>query len=107
MINGQESIDRLLAAIETIGLPAAYFTFDKKVNPPFLVYYGSGQIKMSADDTHFWHNNNFNIEYYFKDKNVKNEEELERALLEYGFQFSKSEDIYLSDEDVFVIYYYL
>ena len=107
MINGRESIERLLEALEAFGLPASYMLFDEKVEPPFVVYYGSGQDKMSADDTHFWHNNTFNIEYYFKKKNAKNEEDLEKMLLEYGFQFSKSEDIYLSDEDVFVIYYYL
>ena len=107
MINGRESIDRLLDALEEIDIPSAYMVFDEKIDPPFLVYYGSGQEKLSADDTHFWHNETFNIEYYFKKKNPKNEEGLETMLLEYGFQFSKSEDIYLSDEDVFVIYYYL
>ena len=28
-------------------------------------------------------------------------------MLAEGFQFEKSEDTYLEDEDVFVIYYYL
>lgn len=107
MINGRKSIDRLLEVLETVGLPAAYMVFDKKLDPPFIVYYGSGQDKMSADDTHFWSEDTYNIEYYFKKKNAKNEENLEKILLEYGFQFSRSEDIYLSDEDVFVIYYYL
>ena len=107
MINGRKSINRLTEVLEAFGLPAAYMVFDKKLDPPFVVYYGSGQEKLSADNTHFWHNDTFNVEYYFKKKNAKNEEDFESTLLEAGFQFSKSEDIYLSDEDVFVIYYYL
>ena len=107
MINSRKSIDRLIEALEAFGLPAAYMVFDKKLDPPFIVYYGAGQEKLSADNTHFWSEDTFNIEYYFKKKNAKNEEDLEAELLAAGFQFSKSEDIYLSDEDVFVIYYYL
>lgn len=78
-----------------------------EVRPPFAVYYGSGQTKLSADDTHYWSENTYNIEYYFTDKSSTNEVGIEAAILAEGFQFEKSEDSYLEDEDVFVIYYYL
>lgn len=107
MINGEKSIDRVLRALKASGLPAAYSHFDTKIDPPFVVYYGSGQDTMSADNTRFWHDNSYNVEYYFNDKDVENEEELEAAFIAEGFQFEKSEDTYLDDEDVFVIYYYL
>ena len=111
-------IGNVLDAIEEMGLPWAYMTFrsgtftDKDgivhdVEPPFVVYLGSGQTKLSGDDTHYWSENTYNIEYYFTEKSSTNEEGIEAAILAEGLQFEKSEDSYLEDEDVFVIYYYL
>ena len=111
-------LQNILDALETMGIPWAYMTFRSKtyidsdgqeheVKPPFAVYYGSGQNKLSADNTHYWSENTYTIEYYFTDKNSTNEEGIETAILSEGFQFEKSEDIYLEDEDVIVIYYYL
>lgn len=118
MINNKTSAERIQEALNSAGLPWAYMLFrgetytDEKgreceVKPPFLVYYGSGQNKRSADDTRYWSENTYNIEYYFEEKNESNEEEIEAALLAAGFQFDKSEDVYLEDEDLFAIYYYL
>lgn len=118
MRDGRKAIDRVLAALENMGLPWAYMTFrsgtfidrsgaERKVEPPFAVYYGSGQNKVSADNTHYWSENTYNIEYYFTEKSSTNEEGIEAAILAEGFQFEKSEDAYLEEEDVFVIYYYL
>lgn len=118
MRDAKKAIQNVLDALEAMGIPWAYMTFKSKtfldseesehaVEPPFAVYYGSGQAKLSADDTHYWSENTYNIEYYFTDKSSTNEEGIEAAILAEGFQFEKSEDIYLEDEDVFVIYYYL
>lgn len=78
-----------------------------EVRPPFAVYYGSGQTMRAADDTHYWSEDTYTIEYYFTEKSSTNEEGIEAAILAEGFQFEKSEDVYLEDEDVFAIYYYL
>lgn len=118
MINNKTSAERIQEALNNTGLPWAYMLFrgktytdekgiEREVKPPFLVYYGSGQNKRSADDTHYWSENTYNIEYYFEEKNESNEEGIEAALLAEGFQFDKSEDVYLDDEDLFAIYYYL
>lgn len=118
MINGKKSSERIKEALNATGLPWAYMLFKGKtytdeegieheVKPPFLVYYGAGQEKQSADDTHYWSQDIYNVEYYFDEKNETNEEGIEAALLAAGFQFDKSEDVYLEDEDLFAIYYYL
>lgn len=118
MRDNRKAIDKVLDALEGMGLPWAYMTFRSKtftdkdgneheVVPPFAVYYGSGQRKLSADNTHYWSENTYTIEYYFTDKSSANEEGIEAAILAEGFQFEKSEDVYLEDEDVCVIYYYL
>ena len=93
--------------LQSTGLPCAYSHFKKKQSPPYLVYIGNGQDTLEADNTHYWRNNRYQVEYYFTTKNEQNEGAIESALLENGFLYDKSEDIYIEDEDVFVIYYYI
>ena len=93
--------------LQSTGLPCAYSHFKKAQSPPYIVYIGSGQETADADDTHYWRENTYQVEYYFTTKNERNEETIEAALLNNGFIYEKSEDVYIEDEDVFVIYYYI
>jgi hypothetical protein len=69
------------------------------------VYIGNGQDTFQADDTHYLKRNTYQVEYYFTTKNEQREEAIEKALLDNGFLYEKSEDVYIAEEDVFVIYY--
>lgn len=96
----------ILEALQTTGIPCAYSHFKEKTEPPFLAYIQNGQNQLSADDTRWWKRNTYQIEYYFTRKDSAREAAIEQALLDNGWQFTRSEDIYLEDEDVFVAYYY-
>ena len=91
--------------LQSTGLPCAYSHFKKKQEPPYIVYIGGGQDTFDADNTHFWRNNRYQIEYYFTTKNDANETAIEDKLLENGYNYTKSEDVFIEDEGVFVIYY--
>ena len=93
--------------LQSTGLPCAYSHFKKKQSPPYIVYIGNGQDTFQADDTHYWKQNTYQVEYYFTTKNESNEEAIETALVDNGFLYEKSEDVYIEDEGVFVIYYYI
>lgn len=93
--------------LQSTGLPCAYSHFKKKQSPPYIVYIGNGQDTFQADNTHYWKRNTYQVEYYFTTKNEQNEEAIETALLDNGFLYEKSEDIYIEEEEVFVIYYYI
>jgi len=93
--------------LQSTGLPCAYSHFKKAQSPPYIVYIGNGQNTFQADDTHYWKQNTYQVEYYFTTKNEQNEEAIESALLENGFLYEKSEDIYIEEEEAFVIYYYI
>lgn len=93
--------------LQSTGLPCAYSHFKKKQSPPYIVYIGNGQDTFQADNTHYWKQNTYQVEYYFTTKNEQNEEAIETALLDNGFLYEKSEDIYIEEEEVFVIYYYI
>lgn len=97
----------IYTTLQSTSLPAAYSHFKKPQDPPYLVYIGNGQNVLEADNTHYWHQNRYQVEYYFKTKNEANEETIEAKLLAGGYLFEKSEDVYIEDEDVFVIYYYI
>lgn len=91
--------------LQSTGLPCAYSHFKTPQEPPYLVYLGSGQDVLEADNTHYWKNNRYQIEYYFTEKNETNEAAIEEVLLDNGLLYDKSEDVFIEDEGVFVIYY--
>ena len=93
--------------LQSTGLPCAYSHFRTKIEPPFIVYIGNGQDVFEADNTHYWRENTYQVEYYFTEKNEENEAVIEDKLLENGFLYEKSEDVYIEDEGIFVIYYYI
>lgn len=93
--------------LQSTGLPCAYSHFRTKQEPPFIVYIGDGQETFAADNTWYHRANTYQIEYYFKAKNEANETAIENALLAAGYQYEKSEDTYIEDQDLFVIYYYI
>ena len=93
--------------LQSTGLPCAYSHFKTPQTPPYIVYIGNGQNVLNADNTHYWRRNTYQVEYYFTTKNESNEAAIEDALLENGFIYEKSEDIYIEDQGVFVIYYYI
>lgn len=91
--------------LKTTGLPCAYSHFKKAQKPPYLVYIGNGQDTFDADNTHYWRRNNYQVEYYFTEKSEQNEAVIEEKLLENGFIYTKSDDVFIQDEGVYVIYY--
>ena len=91
-----------------LGIPCAYSHFrDDEVPeaPPYLVYMGDGQDTFEADNTYYWTRNRYQIEYYFTEKNEEQEAAIEKLLLDNGYLYDKTEDVYIEDQGVFVIYY--
>ena len=100
----------LYEILQLSGLPCAYSHFkDDEGNlpfaPPYVVYIGSGQLDMAADNTYIWARNQYQIEYYFTKKDEAKETLIEKLLLDNGYNYTKSEDVYIEGENVFVIYY--
>lgn len=91
--------------LQSTGLPCAYSHFKTPQDPPYVVYIGSGQDIMEADNTVYWKENTYQVEYYFATKNETNESAIEDALLSAGYIYTKTEDIYIEEQGVFVIYY--
>lgn len=99
------SRDSIISILQGTGLPCAYSHFRQRQELPYIVYIGDGQDTFAADNTWYHRANTYQIEYYFKTKNEANETAIEDALLSAGYQYIKSGDVYMSDQDCFVIYY--
>ena len=95
----------IFQTLQSTGLPCAYSHFKTSQTPPYIVYIGSGQDDLNADNTHYWRRNTYQVEYYFTEKNEQHETAIEDALLASGYVYEKSEDVFVEDEGVFVIYY--
>lgn len=97
--------------LTSTGIPAVYSHFTETEKspkaPPYLVYLGNGQDNFTADNTFYYSENRYRVEYYFIDKDETKEKAIEDAFLENGYLYEKSDDIYLEEEGVFVIYYYI
>ncbi len=100
----------LFEILETSGLPCAYSHFkgdagEIPFEPPYIVYIGSGQGNFNADNNYYWGYNRYQIEYYFTEKDESKEAEIEALLLSNNYHYTKSEDVFIESEGVFVIYY--
>ena len=95
----------LYTALKTTTLPVAYARFEEPTALPYIVYMGDGQGSFLADNTVYHKQNTYRIEYYFKTKNESTEADIEKVLTDKGLIYSKSEDIYIEEEDAFEIYY--
>ncbi|MFM1525268.1 MULTISPECIES: hypothetical protein [Helcococcus] len=88
-----------------LDIPLTYKRIKDPINPPFIAYIGIGQARMFADDTVYVKENRYRLEYYFTKKDEELEDKLENTLLANGYIYSKSEDIFIESENVFIIYY--
>lgn len=95
----------IFSILKSTGLPVAYGRFTESKSPPFLIYLGNGQNTVLADDEIYHKKNRYQIEYYFTKKDESTEGRIETALTDAGMLYEKTEDIYISSEDIFVIYY--
>lgn len=100
-------INTLLKIKTELKIPVAYSHFQKPVEPPYLVYIGNGQDNFKGDNTLYWRENTYQLELYFKEKDEDLENSVEEILLEDGHIFSKSEDVFIESEGLFLIYYYV
>lgn len=95
----------IFSTLQSTGLPCAYSHFRTKQEPPYITYIGSGQETFAADNTWYYRRNTYEIAYIFAEKNEANEDAIEAALLNAGYQYTKSADQYIEDQDLYLIYY--
>lgn len=97
--------EQLTDSVTGLDIPCAYSHFDREQELPYLVYMGEGQEVFLADDGYYKRRNLYRLEFYFSEKDEHQEWKIEKWLLDHNFLYEKSEDVFIEDEGVFVIYY--
>lgn len=95
----------ILNVLQELNRPVAYGKFHYEQELPYFCIMGAGQFNFPADNTYIFTENNYQIEYYFDKKDEEFESEIEQLLLANGYQYEKSEDLYIDEENLFLIYY--
>lgn len=90
---------------DNLDIPVSYMTHSGNVNPPYIVYGGEGSTNFIADEIVYDSDYRYRIEYYFNYKDEKLEKEIEELLNKDEIVWSKSGDIYIDAEKMFVIHY--
>lgn len=107
-ISNRASITDILAGLKTSqGIESVYshFTDGHDHGIPFIAYIGAGQSQLHADGKTYWKGNTYQVELYFEKKDEALEDTIEAAFTAGGWNYSKSDDAFLEDEGIYLIYY--
>lgn len=105
-ISNRLTLAEIFAGIkDDLGIDAVYSHFTNGHSLPYMAYIGNGQTQMLADGTAYWRTNTYQVELYFQKKDETLESSIEEAFLAGGWNYSKSDDAYLEDEGIFVIFF--
>ena len=96
---------RIQSTLENTGIYTAYFDITQDIEAPYIVWRGSGQNQLNTDDVQMRLGNNYEVQYYYLVKDEAAEEQIETALIEAGFTYSKGSDMRDADTDEFLIIY--
>lgn len=92
--------------IKAFGLKYAYYSFPEKAAPPlpYVLFYFPNSDNFSADNQVYKKVAALNIEFYSRNKDFLNEENIEAVLNDRGIVWEKSES-YLDSENMFEVLY--
>lgn len=93
-------LSEIKAKLDTLGIPVAYLCFKKPQTLPYCVYYESGTDIQGADNYNLYRDVTINIELYCERKQPQLERQLENLFRDR--EITKTPDIYLKDEDMFM-----
>lgn len=100
-------IDEMMQDIaQTIGCPYSYYTNDEAqvVKAPFLLFDYPNRDDLAADNTNYVHQQNLNIEYDSRFRDLEKETLIESKLTEYGFFYEKNSE-YINGENAYETMY--
>lgn len=87
------------------GFNYAYGRFKEAVEPPHLVAVCRNTDNFMADNKVYIKNTPIQLDYTYKDKNEEEQNKIEDHILD-DMAWNKTEETYLSDEDVWQVSYF-
>lgn len=84
----------------TLDIPVAYLQFSKPQKLPFIAYYEEHTVIEGADSYNLYRRTTIRIEFYSEKKNPDFERKIENLFR--TVEIEKYNDVYLSDENMFM-----
>lgn len=99
------TLEELKTRCESQGFQYAYGAFKKSVEPPHLVAICQGTNNFMADDRVYEKHTPIQLDYTYIEKNIEEQNKIENEILG-DIPWNKSEETYLSDEEVWQVSYF-
>lgn len=101
----EKKLAELKTKCEQAGFKYAYGKFKKTTEPPHLVAITVGTDNFMADNKVYLKKTPIQLDYTYIDKNIEEQEKLENEVLG-DIAWNKSDETYLSSEDVWQVSYF-
>ena len=99
------TLQELKQRCETQGFKYAYGIFKDEVEPPHLVGKTMDTNNFGADNMVYNKNTPIKLDYTYTSKSIEEQEKIENIILKDVF-WNKTEETYLSDEEVWQVSYF-
>lgn len=96
-------IETILERLESLGIPVAYYKFNKPQKLPFCVFFEYGAEIKGADNYNLYRETEIRIELYYDKKSPELEHKIENLFRDR--ELEKTADIYIKDENMFMTAY--
>jgi hypothetical protein len=91
-------------ALKATNIPVAYRSFDKKVHPPYVVYFEPNSDPIAGDQNTVGRWGAYRVELYTSGKDIAAEAKIEAALSGLTSEYSK-EEVELAEEKLLEVIY--
>lgn len=99
------TLQELKQRCESQGFKYAYGMFKNEVEPPHIAAKIMDTNNFSADNVVYNKNTPIKLDYTYTSKNIEEQEKIENIILEDVF-WNKTEETYLSDEEIWQVSYF-
>lgn len=99
------TLQELKQRCKKAGFKYAYGQFKKATEPPHLVAIATGTDNFMADDKVYSKNTPIKLDYTYLEKDLDMENKIENEILG-DIAWNKTEETYLSDEDIWQVSYF-
>lgn len=95
------TFEELYTGLKKVNIPLAYDHFTQPTSLPFMVFVDEGKETFVADESVWAKQTRIRLELYFKSKDPKLEEKIEKRLDEMGFLWEDEATYYIEDERMY------
>ncbi len=99
------TLENLYDAIKSVGFPAAYSSFKKKTEPPFVTYLDNSRTPTAADGKAAGWVHRIRVELYTRAKNLTAEAKLEAVFDAIGILYEVADEGEIDAESVYRVGY--